>query len=61
VSTVASTSTDTGTVPSGGIQAGAGGTAEMGSNPALLGLGSGALALVLTAGGFVLRRRNAEL
>jgi hypothetical protein len=56
---VASTSTDTGTIPQGGIQAGAGGTADAGTS-VLLGLGSGALALVLTAGGFVLRRRGIE-
>jgi hypothetical protein len=50
---------DTGTSPQGGIQAGGGGTANGGAVSALL-LGSGALALVLTAGGVVLRRRSLE-
>ena len=50
---------DTGTVPQGGIQAGAGGTADDGSPSALL-FGSAALMLVLTAGGLVLRRRGFE-
>jgi len=50
---------DTGTSPQGGIQAGGGGTADGGALSALL-LGSGALALVLTAGGLVLRRRSLE-
>jgi hypothetical protein len=48
--------TDTGTIPSGGIQAGAGGTAGTHDNGLLLGLGSGALALLLTGGGLVRRR-----
>jgi hypothetical protein len=51
--------TDTGTIPQGGIQAGAGGTADDGAIPALL-LGSGALMLVLTAGGIAVRRRGFE-
>jgi hypothetical protein len=51
--------TDTGTVPQGGIQAGAGGTAGDGTVAALL-LGSGALALMLMAGGLALRRRGFE-
>ena len=50
---------DTGTIPQGGIQAGAGGTAGEGSPSALL-LGSAALMLVLMAGGLVLRRRGFE-
>jgi hypothetical protein len=50
---------DTGTSPQGGIQAGGGGTADGGAVSALL-LGSGALALLLTAGGLVLRRRSLE-
>jgi hypothetical protein len=50
---------DTGTSPQGGIQAGGGGTADGGAVSALL-LGSGALALVLTAGGLALRRRSLE-
>jgi len=48
---------DTGTIPQGGIQAGAGGTADDGSQAGLL--GSGALMLALAAGGLALRRRNA--
>ena len=51
--------TDTATVPQGGVQAGAGGTADAGSSLALL-LGSGALGLALTAGGVSLRRRSLE-
>jgi hypothetical protein len=51
--------TDTATVPQGGVQAGAGGTADAGSPLALL-LGSGALGLALTAGGVSLRRRSLE-
>jgi hypothetical protein len=51
--------TDTGTIPQGGIQAGAGGTADDGIAAALL-LGSGALALMLMAGGLALRRRGFE-
>jgi outer membrane biosynthesis protein TonB len=50
---------DTGEIPQGGIQAGAGGTVDEGSASALL-LGSAALMLVLTAGGLVLRRRGFE-
>jgi hypothetical protein len=48
---------DTGTIPQGGIQAGAGGTADDGSQAGLL--WSGALMLALAAGGLVLRRRHA--
>ena len=47
--------TDTGTTPKGGIQAGGGGTADEGAGFALL-LGSAALMLMVTAGGFALRR-----
>jgi len=50
---------DTGTIPQGGIQAGAGGTADDGTGSALL-LGSAVLMLMLTAGGLVLRRRGFE-
>ena len=50
---------DTGTIPQGGIQAGAGGTADEGPSSALL-LGSAALMLVLAAGGLALRRRGFE-
>jgi hypothetical protein len=53
-------SPDTGAVPSGGIQAGAGGTATDGPSPLTLGLGSGVLALLLTAGGYTLRRSRLE-
>ena len=49
---------DTGTTPQGGIQAGGGGTADGGVSALLL--GTGALALLLTAGGLVLRRRSLE-
>ena len=53
-----SSGTDTGMFPQGGIQAGGGGMADDGDAlPALL-LGSGAIALVLTAGGLRLRRRG---
>lgn len=48
---------DTGTIPQGGIQAGAGGTADDGSQAGLL--WGGSLMLVLAAGGLALRRRNA--
>jgi hypothetical protein len=48
---------DTGTIPQGGIQAGAGGTADDGSQAGLL--WGGSLILALAAGGLVLRRRNA--
>ena len=47
---------DTGTIPQGGIQAGAGGTADDGSQAGLL--WSGALMLALAASGLALRRRN---
>jgi hypothetical protein len=46
------------TVPQGGVQAGAGGTATDGGNAALA-IGAGLL-LVATAGGFALRRRVTE-
>jgi hypothetical protein len=59
VSSTPVSDTDTGTVPQGGIQAGAGGTATDGSPTELL-LGSAALMLVMTAGGLVLRRRVFE-
>jgi hypothetical protein len=48
---------DTGTIPQGGIQAGAGGTADDGSQTGLL--WGGSLMLALAAGGLTLRRRNA--
>ena len=53
-----STGTDTGTFPQGGIQAGGGGMADGGEVLPVLLLGSGAIALVLTAGGLRLRRRG---
>jgi hypothetical protein len=48
----------TNTVPRGGIQAGAGGSARTGGDAALAGLGSGAAVLLLSAGGLTLRRRT---
>ena len=54
--TPVSAGVDTGTIPQGGIQAGAGGTADDGSNAGLL--GGGALMLVLAASGLALRRRD---
>jgi hypothetical protein len=47
---------DTGTIPQGGIQAGAGGTADDGSTAGLL--WGGALILMVAAGGLGLRRRH---
>ena len=55
--TPVSAGVDTGTIPQGGIQAGAGGTADGGSQAGLL--WGGSLMLVLAAGGLALRRRNA--
>ena len=52
--------TDTGTVPSGGIQAGAGGTASDSHTPLTLGLASGGLAFLLTAGGLARRRARTQ-
>ena len=46
------------TVPEGGIQTGAGGTAEQGPDWALAGLAGGSLMLVAGAGGLALRRRE---
>jgi hypothetical protein len=46
------------TVPEGGVQTGAGGTAEHGPDLALAGLAAGSLMLVAGAGGLVLRRRE---
>ena len=46
------------TVPRGGVQTGAGGTAEQGSDATLLGLATGSLILVAGAGGLALRRRE---
>jgi len=51
---------DTGTVPQGGIQAGAGGTAADGGTSVALALGLGLLAFGLTSGGVALRRRASE-
>jgi hypothetical protein len=51
---------DTGTVPTGGIQAGAGGTAADDGTPVLLALSLGLLAFGLTSGGVALRRRASE-
>jgi hypothetical protein len=47
---------DTGTIPQGGIQAGAGGTADDGSQAGLL--WGGSLILALAASGLALRRRH---
>lgn len=44
--------------PRGGVQTGAGGTAEQGPDWALAGLATGALALVAGAGGLAVRRRE---
>jgi hypothetical protein len=55
-STPVSAGIDTGTIPQGGIQAGAGGTADDGSMAGLL--WGGALILVVAAGGLALRRRD---
>jgi len=52
--TSASAGVDTGTIPQGGIQAGAGGTAGEGSTAGLL--WGGALILLVAAGGLALRR-----
>jgi hypothetical protein len=46
------------TVPEGGIQTGAGGTAEQGPDWVLAGLAGGSLMLVAGAGGLALRRRE---
>jgi hypothetical protein len=52
---------DTGTVPQGGVQAGAGGTARgQGTSMASPALAVAVLALSLTAGGVMLRRRLSE-
>ena len=53
------TSVDTGTVPQGGVQAGAGGTAIGGGTPALLTVLLGLLAFGITSAGVVMRRRAA--
>ena len=44
--------------PQGGIQTGAGGTAEQGPDWALAGLATGSLMLVAGAGGLALKRRE---
>ena len=46
------------TAPQGGIQTGAGGTAEQGPDWALAGLAAGSLMLVAGAGGLAVRRRE---
>jgi hypothetical protein len=48
---------DTGTIPTGGIQAGAGGTATDGSNADLV-PGTALMLVALAGGGFALRRRH---
>jgi outer membrane biosynthesis protein TonB len=52
------TTTDTQTIPQGGIQAGEGGTSQHGSSSALLGAGSGLLAFGIAAGIGARRRRS---
>ena len=54
--TPVSAGVDTGTIPQGGIQAGAGGTADDGSMAGLF--WGGSLMLVVAAGGLALRRRD---
>jgi hypothetical protein len=54
----AGTQNDHGTVPAGGIQAGAGGTAAVGREPLIAGVGAGLVALVASAGGLALRRKR---
>lgn len=54
------TGTDTGTIPHGGVQAGAGGMSADGGPSAVLALGLGLLAFGLTAGGVTMRRRALE-
>ena len=56
IATPVTAGVDTGTIPQGGIQAGAGGTADDGSTAGLL--WGGALVLALAAGGLALRRRD---
>jgi hypothetical protein len=46
------------TAPQGGIQTGAGGTAEQGPDWAFAGLATGSLMLVAGAGGLALKRRE---
>jgi uncharacterized membrane protein len=46
--------------PQGGVQTGAGGTAHTGPDSLALAMAGGSMLLVMTAGGFVLRRREAE-
>lgn len=46
--------------PQGGVQTGAGGTADTGPDALALAMAGGSMLLVMTAGGFVLRRREAE-
>jgi outer membrane biosynthesis protein TonB len=60
ITPVANTSVDTGVVPQGGIQAGAGGTAANGSSSLPLALTLGLAAFGVTSGGVALRRRSAE-
>jgi hypothetical protein len=59
-SATTSQTADTGTVPVGGVQAGAGGTAGQNASPLLMALALGMLMLGLTIGGTALKRRSAE-
>jgi hypothetical protein len=59
--TTPTTSTsDTGTVPQGGVQAGAGGTASQGPSPVLMASALGLALLGVASGGAALRRRFSE-
>lgn len=51
---------DGASAPQGGVQTGAGGTADDGSTNVLVGLGAGTLVLMATAGGLAVRRRPQE-
>jgi hypothetical protein len=57
---VTTTSTDSGVVPQGGIQAGGGGTAPRDGSLLILALAMGGIAFGLTSAGLALRRRAAE-
>ena len=58
--TFAGSGTDTGSIPQGGIQAGAGGTADNAPAPALVALVLALLAFGTAAGGVAMRRRGAQ-
>jgi hypothetical protein len=54
------TSTDSGVVPQGGIQAGGGGTATQGGSLLMLAIAMGGFAFAFASGGVALRRRASE-